>query len=411
MPFKPKILFIGDYCRVDYLSLLKDAIPYCDFYFLYYSSVKEEINKNYLQAGTAIYWSDFLDVYDLLHHIQPDKTIFLYVESYNSMVLNLACKETGITTYHLEHGLRADYVLGFDPAYSPYPRKTYKTKIKDFLKVILQLKTRLRSRKFFLNSINKLHPEDAAFAKKFFQIRSRHNFLETFRILNSPKRKPQIYISFSPKVYQVHQIEDKLTADQAVHFIGVPYFDDLAHVKAKTTENYILFIDQPLVEHHLLGWRESDRAYTLKNLYQVCKKYNYKLFVKLHPKQSIKSWRDLNTNDNIEFAENHQLPKIAEKVKVVIGFYSTLLLPFAALPHITLLTFENHPAGKLDVSKPFIDAGVAHPIYNLKELSGALENIDQLHRQQLPHKNTFEKEWLFKFDGKAGERLRDILLD
>ncbi len=387
-----------------------DTEAVCDFYFLYYTSAIEETNNAYKKMGKAIYWAGFEDTFDLLHSIKPIKVIFLYIESYNHVVLNLACRQAGIATYHLEHGLRADYVVGFDPIFSPSPKISNWKRIKDYMNVLLQLKARVRSRRFLLNSVKKLSPDDAEFINHFIHIRRQHNYLETFRQIKSPKRNPDTYISFSPKVFEIHQHFDGLTEAQDVHFIGVPYFDNLACVKPEHSEKCILFIDQPLVEHHLLKWTENHRQQTLANLCQLCKKYSYKLLVKSHPKQAIQHWANPAFKDVIEFVNNEQLPKIAGKVKIVMGFYSTLLMPFAVMPHVLLLTLENHPIGKLNVSKSFIDAGVAHPVYDLDELPWALEHVEQLHQQQVPNKKKFEEEWLYKFDGKAGERLRDILL-
>ncbi|GAA4442034.1 hypothetical protein GCM10023188_41250 [Pontibacter saemangeumensis] len=85
-------------------------------------------------------------------------------------------------------------------------------------------------------------------------------------------------------------------------------------------------------------------------------------------------------------------------------------MPFAAFAHTTVVTYEDHPAGNFLVSKPFTEAGVAQPIYDLEELHSILQNLKALHQKQLPHKAKFTEEWMYKFDGKAGERLRDILL-
>ncbi|MDX5481750.1 MAG: hypothetical protein LPK07_08710, partial [Hymenobacteraceae bacterium] len=121
-------------------------------------------------------------------------------------------------------------------------------------------------------------------------------------------------------------------------------------------------------------------------------------------------WKEQQASTTVESINDEQLLSLAPTVPIVLGFYSTYLMPFAALPHTTLITYENHPAGRLNVSKSFIDAGVAHPIYDLEELHEVLPRIEEIHRKQLPNKAKFTEDWLYKFDGKSGERLRDILL-
>jgi hypothetical protein len=405
---KPKILFIGDYCRTDYLRMLDKSRDAMGFWFLYFASQDEEQNKNYLEYGKAIYWSDYKSAQELLKAISPHKVVFLYLDTYHAVVLNITCKAAGIFTYHLEHGMRADYAIAYDDAISPKLFTKPSGKISNLSKLLYRLGDLVKAKLFLKNSIRQFSGEDAAFAEEYVKVRGKYSYLKTFELLPSLKRIANCYISFSPKVYQVHQVHDHLSATQKVHFIGVPYFDALATAKYTTPQRAILFIDQPLAEKGLLQWTPEYKCTFVAEFASITSCCNYKLYVKLHPAQNIGLWKQA---PNVEFIDDNQLLEIYGSIPLVIGFYSTYLMPLATLEHTTLITLENHPAGKLDVSKPFIDAGVAHPIYNLKELSGALENVDQLHRQQLPHKNKFEKEWLFKFDGKAGERLRDILLD
>ncbi|MDX5423409.1 MAG: hypothetical protein LPK14_14225, partial [Hymenobacteraceae bacterium] len=148
----------------------------------------------------------------------------------------------------------------------------------------------------------------------------------------------------------------------------------------------------------------------LLQISKIVASHGYHLYVKPHPTQEsfYKEYLvDHVAASIIDFDELHE--KLAGN-NIVIGFFSTLLLPLTALPHTTVLTLENHPAGRLNVSKSFIDAGVAHPIYDLEELHEVLPRIEEIHRKQLPNKAKFTEDWLYKFDWKSGERLRDILL-
>ncbi|WP_162428799.1 polysialyltransferase family glycosyltransferase [Pontibacter pudoricolor] len=402
---KPKILFIGDYCRTDYLSMLDMCRDACEFWFLYFSSPDEEHNKAYLNYGQAIYWSDYRSAQDLLKALAPHKVLFLYIDTYHAVVLNIACKAAGIFTYHLEHGMRADYGIACDATISP---QLYQSPYNKFRTFLYNFGNRIKSRLFLKNSIRQFSEEDAAFAKEYISVRGRKNYIETFKLLASPKRLPDCYISFSPKVYAVHQQHDHLTGSQKVHFIGIPYFDELATVRPTIPERAILFIDQPLAEKQLLKWSPAYKKTFVEELATIARQLNYKLYVKPHPDQDITPWQGIA--EGIDIIDDAQLLERSGSISIVIGFYSTYLMPFAAFEHTTLITLENHPAGKLDVSKSFVDAGVAHPVYSLDELPEALDNIEQLHQQQLPNKKKFEQDWLYKFDGKAGERLRDILL-
>ncbi len=407
---KTKILFIVDYCRKDYVSLLKDTKDHCELTFLFYSSPKEETNAFYKTYGEAVYWSDFQNAGDLLTAVKPEKVVFLYLESYNHIALNLTCKKLGLPTYLLEHGMRADYVVGFDPQVSPSPKYTLPERLHFLYSKFRTFSARIKNRQFLLNTIKRLPPEDADFVKHYIQVRKHHNYLETFRLIKSPKRLPDTYISFSSKIFQIHQEYDNPLPEQEVIHIGIPYFDHLANINAKEPQKSILFIDQPLSEQGLLQWDYAYKKAFAENFVSICTSLKYKLYVKPHPRQDLSLWLEFNQKGKCEIIDDEKLTELAPSVPLIFGFYSTYLMPFAAMKHTTLITYENHPAGKLDVSKSFIDAGVAHPIYDLNELYEILPNIEQLHARQLPNKAKFTEEWMYKFDGKSGERLRDILL-
>ncbi|WP_196265979.1 glycosyltransferase family 52 [Pontibacter rufus] len=411
MAGKSNILIVGDYNRKDYLDLFKACRNDFNFYFLEYAFPKEVTSDYYLTYGKAIFWGDFSDAYTLLDEISPKKVIFFYIEAYNHVALNLACKEKDIPTFHMEHGLRADYVPGSDPAIRQPPAPGYGKRFQKLFHFAASLKARIRNRLFLLNSIKKFSPEDAAFVKHFISIRRTHTFAATARKITSPKRQARFHISFSPNIFAVHQHNDILPPDQKVYFTGVPYFDHLAHVKATpTTSRAILLIDQPLAEHGLLKWDKKYKADFVHILTRICRQYNYKLYVKPHPRQDLEIWRQAQQLSLCYMIDDKQLGELTPTIPLVLGFYSTYLMPFASFKHTTLITYENHPAGGFLVSRPFVEAGVAHPIYDLQELHAILPDIAQLHQQQLPNKIKFTEAWMYKFDGKSGERLREILL-
>lgn len=412
MPGKPKILFIGDYSRFDYVQMLHSAKAYFEFYFIYFVSPVEENNKLYKSYGKALYWSDFRSANDLLSSIKPAKVLFLYIDTYHHVVLNLACKHFNIPAFHLEHGLRADYVLSVAPTTSAVPAKGASfsfQKITGFYKGSM-LVARIKARLFLLASIKELPSAEAEFAKSFIDFRRSHSYVETFAHFNSPKRLAAYYISFSERVFSIHQKYDFLPAQQKVFYIGIPYFDKLANLTPASPVKAILFIDQPMAEQGLLHWTKAYKNQFIQDLMKMCSESHYHLYVKPHPKQDLNLWAKAEQSSLCEIIDDEQLLVLAPSIPLILGFYSTLLMPFAAFKHTAIVTYEKHPAGDYLVSKPLVEAGVAHPIYDLEELHGILQDVEALHQKQLPHKEKFTEEWMYKFDGKAGERLRDILL-
>lgn len=379
-----------------------------NFFFLEFASPKEVKSSYYKSYGKCIFWKDYRDAFALLEEIKPFKVIFLFIEAYNHVALNMACKIVGIPTFHLEHGLRADYLYNISSNIKTALTPDLYSRSLHFLNILRNFKSKLKTRLFLLNSIKRFPIADAAFIKEFIRIRRKYNFLDTAVRIKSPKRQAAFYISFSERVFHTHQQYDVLSEQQKVFYIGIPYFDKLASVIPAAPIRAVLLIDQPLVEHGLLHWKEGKKRQFIQGLTQVCSKNHFKLYVKPHPDQNILLWQQ--SQSTVELINDDQLLAIAPSIPLILGFYSTLLMPFAAFAHTAVVTYENHPIGRIDVSKSFIEAGVAHPIYDLEELHNILQHVETLHQKQLPKKAKFTEEWMYKFDGKAGERLRDILL-
>jgi hypothetical protein len=406
---KPNLLIVGDYKRKDHLDLFLKSRDDFNFYFIEYASDKEVDTHHHLEYGQVLYWKDFAHSFDLLDKIRPVKVLFFFIESYYHIVLNLTCKATGIPSYHIDHGIRD---INVNVRLAPYYKaRRGASHLYRNLTKFKQLKHRLQTRLFLVRSLKRLPAEYAGFAKMYMQIRRRNTYYDTYKVINSPLRIADAYISFSPKTFETHKIVDALPENTINYFIGIPTFDSLANILADaTTGKAIIFIDQGFVDEGTLGWDISKYRTLVTSLSTVCSNHGYKIFVKPHPKQvkgTSKFWEQIH---NATLIDNKELVVILPSIRLIIGFYSTYLLPLIALPFTTVATLENHPIGKIDVSKSFIEAGVAHPIYDLEELNSILTNVEELHQKQLPNKAKFTEEWMYKFDGKAGERLRDILL-
>ncbi|WP_439880213.1 polysialyltransferase family glycosyltransferase [Pontibacter sp. MBLB2868] len=395
------ILVVGNYNREDFVNLFIACNSYCKLYFLEFSSQKEINNKYHSLFGKAIFWGDYKDAFELIDKTKPSKIVFFFIESYHHVALRLACKVRNLETFLIDHGLRdLNINIRLEPFLLPQKESIYNI----YYKRATQFYSRFRARLFIINTTKLLPGEEADFFRAFVKIRRRKSFWETYKIIPSPLRTADSYIAFSPKTYEVHRILDYLPADQQVHFIGIPIFDHLSSLEPVVLEKNILFIDQGLAERGIFGWTQAKYDQFIKQLVTIAAKYGFNLHLKPHPRQIPPS------HNNIRLVNDEDMLHLIPKTPIVLGFASTYLLPLIAQQHTTVITLENHPIGKLNVSKSFIDVGVAHPVYDLEELHTLLPNIDELHQKQLPNKAKFTEEWMYKFDGKAGERLRDILL-
>ena len=409
MSLKPNLLVVGDYNRKDYIDLFKACRSDFNFFFLEYASSREIQQTYYRSYGRAIFWGDYKDAQDLLAKVRPHKVLFYFIESYYHVMLNLTCKVAGVPTYYIDHGLRDVNINTRLEKY--FIKKKGKPTYLKYAQKLRELLPRLKARIFLQNSARALPQGESDFFKEFYKIRKTNHYIDTFKLINSPLRVADVYITFSHKVYKAHQQHDFLPAEKKVHFIGFPSYDHLAAIKpVPSIGKQIIFLDQGLAARGLLGWTASEYSIFIREITGLCARNGYSLFVKLHPVQPKQEERVWETHQNAKLIDSEDLMKLLPSTSLFIGFFSTYLLPLASLEHTTLLTLENHPVGRIDVSKSFIEAGVAHPLYSMQDLEWALQHIEQLHQKQLPNKAKFTEEWMYKFDGKAGERLRDILL-
>jgi hypothetical protein len=95
----------------------------------------------------------------------------------------------------------------------------------------------------------------------------------------------------------------------------------------------------------------------------------------------------------------------------VIGFYSTLLMPLIAFSHTTCFALEMHPdSGGYDNSAFFVATGAIKKITNWQELLEGIRDEKELHELQSQYKQSFTEQWLYKFDGRSSERLKEIFI-
>ncbi|WP_187263194.1 polysialyltransferase family glycosyltransferase [Pontibacter beigongshangensis] len=407
---KPTLLIVGNFNRADYLDLFQVCKSHFRFYFAEFASPKEITNNYYQTYGEAIFWGNYKHTFQLIEQIAPSKVIFFYIESYFQLALLLTCKVLKIPTYHLDHGIRDININVRLEQHILNQKKPARMSL--LLNKLSQFSARLRAHIFLRNTARELPEPFSDFLREFIKIRSQYSYLDTFKKLKTPLRTADFYISFCPKTHSVHEHYDYLLAQQKVYFTGIPYFDRLATVTAAPQPEVksLLFVDQGLAHRELFGWNRHYYKQLVQQVIEQAARLDYHIYLKPHPEQSPWEQGLWPSYYNTTVIDNDHLLKLLPKVSLVMGFFSTYLLPLVAMKHTTVLTLENHPAGRLDVSKSFIDAGVAYPLYNMQDLEWALQHIDELHQQQLPHKAKFTEDWLYKFDGKSGERLRDILL-
>lgn len=382
-----------------------------NIYFLEFTSKREIKTTYYREYGKVLFWSDFNNAFHLLDNIKPSTVLFYFIETYNHVALNVTCKYKSIPTFHLEHGIRNYEMLRVN-INSIINQK--RLNLFNNLSKIKNLKSRIKGRKFFQRTVNELPIEYSEFLKEYFRVRSTNSIFDTFKKVNNKLRLADVYISFSSKIFEFHQKSDHLSEGYPVRFIGIPSFDFIAKEKFINRDaNDILFIDNAFESQNIFGWDMDNKIKFLSQLENFAKKNNRKLWVKPHP-YSIKSvYNNLKKNENVYIIENEQdFLKSIHQSKVIIGYFSTLLMPLMALQHTICFSLEMHP--EIFENKPsmfLVETRAINKVESWLELEEAFTRLDDIYLRQLINKDLFVDQWMYKFDGKSSDRLKKILLE
>ncbi len=408
---KGTVIIVGDYNRTDFLYIAQIIHQYYDIYFLEYTHKAEITSEQYKEYGQSVFWGQYKNALAMIDQIKPNMVLFYFIESFNHVALNVACKFAGVKTFHIEHGIRNYEVL---EANLNQIIENEKPSIGSFVNKLNNLKSRIKNRLFFQRTVRALPKPYKCFLEQYFQVRSSKSVFETFKEINNPLRVADTYISFSPKIFEFHQKSDYLPQGYPVHFIGCPSFDYLAEViDGQSGGTNILFIDNAFETQHLFGWDESNKIKFLSQLVNFAVAHNKQLYIKPHPYTVPKVYEAAKQNKRVTFIGSHKsfIESIID-TQVVIGFYSTLLMPLMALKNTVCFSLEMHPLKlKKEPSAFLVNTGATKRIATWEELKNAFDQLDQIHNDQKQVKNKFLKNWLYKFDGQSTERLKSVLLD
>lgn len=411
---KKGILVVGDYNRATFAYIGGLISNSKIVYFLEYYSAKEITNDFYKKFGNEIFWKDYKNAYRLLDSLNIEKVIFFFIESFNHVALNTACKVRSIPTVHVEHGIRNSEIakqvikegckrnVGLGKRSMEQLEKLTSLSISD-------LRAKILTRQFYFNTIRTSPLEQKRFLKEFYKIRKNNTISDTFKKIRSPLRIADSYISFSPNVFNFHRDCDHLSDNYPVVFTGIPESDKFAGIKPKKNlTNAIIYIDQSFPEQKLFGWTQSFRANLIDQINSSLLIPEKRLmYVKTHPGSDQKIWRAIEKKYKmINLIDDNQLLDAVSESQMVIGFGSTLLISIAAIPHIRAFALEIHPDTKIKyASLLFSETDCINTVYSINELTTKLHQA----YNGTEGKEKFIEKWLYKFDGQSSLRLKAAL--
>ena len=104
---KKKVLLCWNYERESWVHQFEKIFNDDEYCFLNFFSKSQE--KENFSKAKVYYWEEFNNIDHLLKEINPRIVVFMGLEGPYNLLLNFVCKQRGITTYYLQHGIFHSY--------------------------------------------------------------------------------------------------------------------------------------------------------------------------------------------------------------------------------------------------------------------------------------------------------------
>lgn len=396
---KKTVLLNWDTTRKDLLEpfiALKDDV---DFVIIWGDrSVNDRDNHPFRQ----VYFTDYKTPYQLLEAVRPDKVLLFNINSFTHVALNLAAKNRGIPTYTMHHGIHHADLIEMNIVRE---------------KVGLHKKRRLVSStqtlRFYFSALRWRNVGQFYSFVRFAWIRQKRDRLLAANKSIFDARLPDHYINLSPHNAMLAKRVDRIQSDEKFIYIGHPFFDgiltrlnELKERNGQAQENYFLLIDFPNIENHLsfkLMTAGRKRNF-YKKLSALAKSEGCRLKIKLHPFgfDSPHNYKD----DNIDLVYEADMAPLIHYAKKCFSFFSTLIIPII---YHKGTCFIIHIGDDRQLQKDLVELGVARKL-DADDFDAA--DIAEVPGDAVSEKayQVFVERYLYYTDGKATERLKNILL-
>jgi hypothetical protein len=398
---KPKILLVWGYHRKGWVDVFNKLAPFFRFELLFYLERPEQ-EENFTDFPTH-YWLEYRSARELIDRIQPEKVIFMSTEGMPSTALNAVCKQRGIRTAMLQHGM-----------FQPYENYLMDVQLqtqrahqlgKDDHNKKNDRGTNLQLLRFYLRSFTFPSVIPAfRYLVRLRLLRRKHYEIEALRLLPSKLRLADDYVVFTKYNNSFLEIRDRVEDKQFV-VIGNPEFDEYTETNNRE-EDYFLYIHSPLT--YLPEWdsegfmSQEQENECLRKMTAFAESQNCRMYVKLHPysynntelyqHKNLRYWKDDGNN-----------AELIMQAKGVFGFNSTLILPAAYFKQTCLFTLGEFSHIQEDLGELGTVTLLPFHEFTVEEVEKAMTI-----RPDRDVNGLLEK-YLYRMDGLALERLKQYL--
>jgi hypothetical protein len=396
-----RLLLIWWYDRTDLISPYLEMQDVFDITVLFYRFPEQE-NKQVAEnlPFKRIFWTEYLTIHQLIRDVQPDRIVVFGIESLLTQSVLLYAKRNRITTFYVSHGMSFNLEERLaieeqtihdqiDPRYDKmnpvYNRKKWHSLL------------------FFLSSVSWIQPLTYLYIIKFIWLFAKR----TNQYLRLKNLYPDLWIPDKFILYsKSHSVFFKkllnVNDDRFVYtgpYIIDKILRDYHQAKDSSDKNtYWLFIDQPLNTIKL-----DERLDLMKRVGEIAAANNRKLYVKLHPLEYKKPFKDI---PDVTFIRDHpNVPELIYNSEKCLGFNSALLL--AVIPFKPCYLFK-HP--QLSLINEWIETGAVQSLdfYSFNEEAIMADN----QYDALNGKKIFVEKYLDSYDfldGNSTQRLQEAL--
>lgn len=308
--------------REDWVAVYQELSFQFDLVFL--SGLSEDsFNANYVSNfAKSIYWSDFTSARQLLEKIEPDKIVFMSVDTGLSMTLNLIAKKLEIETFVLQHGIYTNY-------------KDYRIRERLWKKTELSRESSAVKSSIGFSSARFVSNSLTTISKIWLPLIFIYSFLSkkvgpywVSKNLPLPIKRVDKYLCFSPSNATIHLETDRVSSKRITYIGSFELMKYIERSEKRFFEKYYLHIDQALAENSFgeeTVSREQMINFYLK-LNDFCLTQSAKLYIKLHPESHNCSW--LPQDDNIVYLRKvDDFNVYVQSAIGCFGFYSTMIIP------------------------------------------------------------------------------------
>lgn len=396
---KPKILLCWGYERPGWIKYFERLNNDFEFIYLYYYR-KEDETLVYTD-NQRIYFTDFKSPFEILKKFRFSSVIFMGLDGWLSVAINLAARQLNIRTYIMMHGSASKAVEDYKAI--SYNRKLPRN----------QLSRKLKNLWFALRFV--LYPFRIKYLKEYFVL-FRFQFQQTrmhpiFALKKNKSwiRNPDFYIVFSRFDIKYFQEVDGALEEQFIVLgnLEITSFVEYAQVKGVNEESYMLYVETPLsriagvaFDVNLLSPEEYNQLLNGMNEYAMGR--GLRLFVKLHPYSYKNDY--YFEHSNINYIRDSEIEPLLLNAKCVVGYNSSLMIPAALYKECLLFTI-----GKPDQFQKNMEAAKACKLIDYKSFS------DKSRWQEIEFRKADRKTFTENFiagndDGQGLARLKSILL-